>query len=286
MSTRSIAEKSAAAQGAKMSDSSPSKDRAARRDIKGEKRRREIMTLLASENSANVPVAELAETFRVSVATIRRDLSDLEERELITRTYGGAALSHPRAELTMNQRESSHAAEKRAIGRAAAQMIEDDDLIILDAGSTTEQVASALGDRSVSVVTNGLRVINRLVPLEKVRVLVLGGALRGINETITGPDAEEMLQRIYAQYAFVGADGIDPRRGIASRTYEQSRVKSVMMQNAAKVVVVADSSKLIDPNFHYWSALPPEWTLITDRDADRTVLAKLRASGGMSLITA
>ena len=185
----------------------------------------------------------------------------------------------------MNQRESTHAAAKRAIGRAAAQMIDDDDLVILDAGSTTEQIALAIGDRPVSVVTNGLRVINRLAGLDQVRVLVLGGALRGINETIAGPDAEEMLGRVYAQFAFMGVDSVDPKRGIASRTYEQSRVKSAMMRNAAHVVVVADSSKLVDQNFHYWSTLPQEWTLITDHEADRDALEKLRASGGVSIIT-
>jgi DeoR/GlpR family transcriptional regulator of sugar metabolism len=264
---------------------SPSARRGSRRDIKGDKRRDKIMELLTSGSTGNLPVAELAETFGVSVATIRRDLSDLEERALITRTYGGAALLHPRAELSMDDRASSHATAKRSIGRAAAQMIEDNDLIILDAGSTTEQVALAIGNRPISVVTNGVRVINRLAPLENVRVLVLGGTLRGINETITGPDTEEMLDRVYAEYAFVGVDAIDPKRGIASRTYEQSRVKSMMMRNAAKVVIVADSSKLLDQNFHYWSALPQEWTLITDHEADRDALAKLRDSGSASIIT-
>jgi DeoR/GlpR family transcriptional regulator of sugar metabolism len=268
-----------------MTTSSPASSRAPRRDIKGDKRRGEIMDLLASGSSGNMPVAELAETFGVSVATIRRDLSDLEDRSLITRTYGGAALLHPPAELTMDERASAHASAKRSIGRAAAQMIEDNDLVILDAGSTIEQVALAIGDRPISVVTNGVRVISRLAPLEHVRVLVLGGALRGINETITGPDTEEMLSRVFAEYAFVGADGIDPRRGIASRTYEQSRVKALMMRNAAKVVIVVDSSKLLDQNFHYWSALPQEWTLVTDHEADRDALAKLRDSGSVTVIT-
>jgi DeoR/GlpR family transcriptional regulator of sugar metabolism len=265
---------------------SSSAQRATRRDIKGDKRRDKILELLSSGGPSNQAVSELAEAFGVSVATIRRDLSELEERELITRTYGGAALLHPRAELSMDERVTARASAKRAIGRAAAQMIEDNDLVILDAGSTTEQVALAIGDRPLSVVTNGVRVITRLAPLENVRVLVLGGGLRGINETITGPDTEAMLDRIYAVYAFMGADAIDPKRGIASRTYEQSRVKSMMMRNAAKVVIVADSSKLLEQNSHYWSALPQEWTLITDHEADRDALAKLRASGSVSVITA
>ncbi|MGC3995627.1 MAG: DeoR/GlpR family DNA-binding transcription regulator [Propionicimonas sp.] len=256
-----------------------------RRDIKGDRRRAEIMELLGGDDASNITVGDLAAGFGVSEATIRRDLSHLEDRRLVTRTYGGAAISHPRAELSMPQRETTHAAAKRAIGRAAAALVDDGDLVILDAGSTTERVAVALGNRPVTVVTNGLRVINRLAQHDRTSVLVLGGALRGFNETISGPDAEAMLSRVYARFAFIGGDGVDPRRGVASRTYEQSRIKSLMMERAARVFVVADASKLGDETFPYWSALPDEWGLITDHDADRAALAALRSAGATDIIT-
>ncbi|WP_194793287.1 DeoR/GlpR family DNA-binding transcription regulator [Raineyella fluvialis] len=251
--------------------------RTARRDVRGDKRRARIVELVST--GANVAVADLAEQFGVSLATIRRDLSDLEERKILTRTYGGAALARPRAELDMLQRGQAHAGTKRAIGARAAGMVEDDDLIILDAGSTTEQVALALDNRPVTVVTNGLRIIVRLVASDNVKVLVLGGSLRGFNETIHGADAEAMLRRVYARYAFVGADAIHPRRGVASRTYEQARLKSLMMESAAEVVVVSDSSKLGDSSFNHWSPMPPRWTLITDQEADPAVLESLRGTG-------
>ncbi|MFT4108669.1 DeoR/GlpR family DNA-binding transcription regulator [Propionicimonas sp.] len=256
-----------------------------RRDLKGDHRRGRIIELLSPDGADSVTVGGLADSFGVSEATIRRDLAHLEDRGLITRTYGGAAISRPRAELSMPQRESTHARAKRSIGRAAAGIVEDGDLVILDAGSTTEQVAAAIGNRPVSVVTNGLRVINRLLPFEHTSVLVLGGALRGFNETISGPDAETMLSRVYARFAFIGGDGVHPQRGVASRTYEQSRIKSLMMERAADVFVVADSSKLTDESFPYWSALPQEWGLITDRGADRAALAALRLAGATDIIT-
>lgn len=256
-----------------------------RRDLKGEKRRRRIIDRLAN-GQADVPVQDLAESLGVSVSTIRRDLTDLRERQLITRTYGGAALSHPRPELSMPQRASSHAEAKQAIGAAAARLVADGDLIILDAGSTTEQVAIALGDRPVSVVSNGLRVITRLVAYEHVSVLVLGGGLRGFNETITGPDAEDMLSRVFARHAFLGTDAIDPVRGLASRSYAQARLKSLMMARAESVCVVADASKLTDGDFQYWSPLPPEWNLITDQQVDFSALRRARAAGALSITTA
>lgn len=255
---------------------------------KGQRRRDEILHLLTATPDANVSVTDLSGMFGVSVATIRRDLADLQDRRLVTRTYGGAALQHqPRTELTMPERLSAHADAKRAIGHAAAELIEDGDLIILDSGSTTEQIAAALGDRPISVITNGLRPANQLSAYDQVRVTILGGALRGFNATITGPDAESMLSRVQATYAFIGTDAVDPVRGITSRTYEQARLKSAMMRHAQRAYIVADSSKLGEHGpFHYWSELPSDWGLITDTGADPVALAALRAAGAGSLVIA
>ncbi|QGF23268.1 DeoR/GlpR family DNA-binding transcription regulator [Raineyella fluvialis] len=276
-----------------MADAHPartSEESAVQRPVKsskGQRRREQILHLLTTDPETNVTVSDLSETFGVSVATIRRDLSDLQEQRLITRTYGGAALQRLPAELTMVERESTHADAKRAIGRAGAALIEDGDLVILDSGSTTEQLAIALGDRPVTVVSNGLRVVRQLVPYAQVRVTVLGGSLRGFNETTYGPDAEAMLQHVYATLAFVGTDAVDPQRGITSRTYEQARLKSLMLQNSQQVFVVADSSKLGQHQaFNYWSPLPAGWGLITDDGADPEALEELRAVGATEIIIA
>lgn len=255
---------------------------------KGQRRRQKILQLLTTEPDANVSVSDLSDTFGVSVATIRRDLADLQDRRLVTRTYGGAALQHqPRTELTMPERLSAHADAKRAIAHAVADLIQDGDLVILDSGSTTEQIAAALGDRPISVITNGLRAANQLALYDQVRVTILGGSLRGFNATITGPDAESMLNRVQATFAFVGTDAIDPVRGITSRTYEQARLKSAMLRNAQRTYLVADSSKLGEHGpFHYWSDLPADWGLVTDEAADPAALAELRAAGASSIIIA
>ncbi|MGC3995628.1 MAG: DeoR/GlpR family DNA-binding transcription regulator [Propionicimonas sp.] len=255
---------------------------------KGHRRRQRILAMLTSEPEENLSVTGLSETFGVSVATIRRDLSHLQDQRLVTRTYGGAALQHhPKAELTMVERGATHVEAKTAIGRAGAALVEDGDLLILDSGSTTEQLAIALGDRPVSVITNGLRIVHQLVACERVRVTVLGGSLRGFNETIFGADAEEMLGRVCATIAFIGTDAIDPVRGITSRTYEQARLKSAMVRQAEQVYFVADASKLGEhPPFQYWSKLPAEWGLITDDGADPAALAELRQVGATSIIVA
>jgi DeoR family transcriptional regulator, aga operon transcriptional repressor len=108
---------------------------------------------------------------------------------------------------------------------------------------------------------------------------VLGGRLRPLNETISGAEAENMLRSVVADYAFIGADAVHPQFGIASRTLEQSRLKTLMMQRARHTVVVADRRKLTTDQFNYWSPLPAEWRLITDDEADAAALDELRTVG-------
>ena len=116
-------------------------------------------------------------------------------------------------------------------------------------------------------------------------VVVLGGRLRSVNQTISGPDAEHMLHSVVADYAFIGTDAVHPQYGIASRTLEQSRLKTLMMQRTRQIVVVADRRKLSTDQFNYWSPLPARWRLITDDDADPAALDELRATGAQIDLT-
>ncbi|MDO4259480.1 MAG: DeoR/GlpR family DNA-binding transcription regulator [Actinomycetaceae bacterium] len=256
--------------------------------MKGGRRRARLIELIGEDAAKRASVNELAEVLGVSVATIRRDLAQLEKDQVISRLYGGAALALPRRELTMAQRQVSNAEAKRAIAQAAVSLIHEGDLVILDAGSTAEQIAVAFDNRfEITVVTNGVRCINQLIPQDKVHVLVLGGNLRGVNETICGADAEMALSRIFGTLAFIGADAVDAQRGVASRTYDQSRLKSLMLRGAAQSYVIADSSKLDDStDLPYWAPLPPAWGLITDSAASNKALDALEASGASTIVLA
>jgi len=249
-----------------------------RRDIKGDARRERIVELL-QQGGGDLAVEELAERLGVSFATVRRDLARLRNDGAVARTYGGVALL-PRAEVPARDRQTERWREKDAIGRLAADLVEAGELLIVDAGSTTARFASQLsGIADLTVVTNGVAVINSLLAHPGPDVIVLGGQLRGINETITGGPAEEMLAGLRASRTFIGTDAIDPERGIASRTFAQSRLKSLMMRNAREIVVLADSSKLEAAEFGYWSAIPSRWTLVTDSGATRAQLDMARLAG-------
>jgi DeoR family transcriptional regulator, aga operon transcriptional repressor len=251
---------------------------ARRRDVRGARRREQILQLLQTVESGSLSVEEIADRFGVSFATVRRDLSRLHQDRHITRTYGGVALTGP-AELSIHQRHLEFTAEKDAIGRRAAQLVEDGAVVIVDAGTTTEFVARHLDAADVTVFTNGIGAVNVLLGNEDVSVVVLGGRLRSVNQTISGAEAEHMLHSVVADFAFIGADAVHPTYGVASRTLEQSRLKTLMMQRARQTVVVADRRKLGTDQFNYWSPTPPRWRLITDDEADPTELDEVRAAG-------
>jgi DeoR/GlpR family transcriptional regulator of sugar metabolism len=251
---------------------------ARRRDVRGARRRDQILGLLRTVESGSLSVEEIADRFGVSFATVRRDLSRLHQDRRITRTYGGVALTGP-AELSIHQRHLEFTAEKDAIGRQAAEVVSDGAVVILDAGTTTEFVARHLDAAGVTVFTNGIGAVNVLLGNEDVSVVVLGGRLRAVNQTISGPEAEHMLGSVVADYAFIGADAVHPQYGVASRTLEQSRLKTLMMQRARQIVVVADHRKVSTDQFNYWSSTPARWRLITDDAADPAALDELRNAG-------
>ena len=155
-------------------DEAPAALVARRRDVRGARRREQILQLLQTVESGALSVEEIAERFGVSFATVRRDLNRLRQGRHITRTYGGIALTGP-AELSIHQRHLEFTQEKDAIGRRAAELVEDGAVVIVDAGTTTEFVARHLDAAGVTVFTNGIGAVNVLLNKDDVSVVVLGG---------------------------------------------------------------------------------------------------------------
>ena len=141
---------------------------------------RKLKILEYIEEHRKATVAQLCDVFRVSSATIRNDLRDLEGASLLIRTHGGAMVKTKTGlEQDMNQRKVQHLAEKRAIAEAALGLVEDGDTIILDTGTTTLEIARLLGQRQeITVVTNDLAIALVLEDIETVRVVFMGGMVR------------------------------------------------------------------------------------------------------------
>ncbi|MBO0876230.1 MAG: DeoR/GlpR transcriptional regulator [Pseudonocardia sp.] len=230
-----------------------------------EARREAILTELAEGRGT---VAELSESLAVSAATVRRDLRLLADQGRATRTYGGA-VSGPRLfERTLGQKEHSSIRQKDAIAEHAASLVEDGDVLVLDAGTTTGRLAHHLRDRAgLTVLTNGINTLVTLSQSENITLITLGGQLRHLSQALVGPLAEETLRHVVADKVFLGADGFLPERGLSCPTLEQASLKALMASRAREVYVLADHSKLGAAPFPFYAPLTGATTLVTDAEA-------------------
>lgn len=252
--------------------------------LSARERRRDIVELAHTSGLASVE--ELSRRFDVTASTVRRDLARLTAEGKIARTYGGAMpLNGQGGESTFRQRNQEAAAAKRAMAKLARTLVHDGDTILLDAGSSVAALASELRDDvSVTVGTTSLAVLEELAEADGIHVECLGGTLRHPSQGFVGPLAEAALERMTFDAVFLGADGVAPD-AICEADLQQTRLKEMMCARSARVVVLADASKLGRAPFHAWAKLPEAWTLITDGSATEEQLEPFRAADVEVLVT-
>ncbi|MGJ4887264.1 DeoR/GlpR family DNA-binding transcription regulator [Bradyrhizobium sp. HKCCYLRH3099] len=240
--------------------------------------------LLEALNAGEIDVDDLARRFDVSASTVRRDLQHLSKSNAVRRTYGGAILTGHVAEATLEQRLAVQGREKQAIARAAAELIEDGDTLILDAGSTVAAFGRLLLQRRLRIITNNLALLPFLAKAPAIEIVVLGGALRTTSMSTMGPLASDALRRITADRAIMSADGVVTDRGLCEADLDQVALKSLMMQQARELIVLADAGKLGRAEQDAWAPLPPRWTLVTDDGASEAQRAAFAEAGARVVV--
>lgn len=241
-------------------------------------RREEIGRMANSSGLASVD--ELSRAFGVTPSTIRRDLAFLTESGVLARTYGGAIAlpSHPEPSL-QERRSDSHQA-KRAIGLWTATQVHSGQSVLLDAGTTTAELAHALrGSGPLRVATIGLTPLAALSGARDVEVICLGGHLRDISQSFEGPITEAALERLSFDAVFLGCDGVTADRGICEASTSQTRLKELMTRAARRTFVLAHGAKLGAQPFDTWVPMPPSWTLVTDALAPTEQILTFRQRG-------
>lgn len=243
-------------------------------------RRRRIVDLLRERGA--VRATDLVEDLGVSEVTVRRDLASLERRGLLERTYGGAVLpGDPATVVTRPERPE----QKRAIGRAAADLVRPGDSVFLNGGSTTLEVFRHLSVPA-TVITNNVLVA--LEPVNRdVELLVLGGHVRPdpAERTVVGPFATEALRRTSATTAILGVGGLDEEHGVTTPVAAEAEIARAMIERTReRVVVVADASKLGAVSDFAVCPLDRIDILVTDTVSGRTAEAMER--GGIDVVLA
>jgi DeoR family transcriptional regulator, glycerol-3-phosphate regulon repressor len=205
-------------------------------------RHSEIIELAKTEG--RVLVDDLATRFEVTPQTIRKDLNDLCERQLLTRIHGGAVIPSSTQNMEYAQRGKIAAEEKQAIGMAAAALIPDNASLFINIGTTTEAVSQALLRHGrLMIITNNINVANRMRPYTQFEVVIAGGVVRASDGGIVGEAAVDFIRQFKVDYAVIGTSAIDPDGALLDYDFREVKVAQAIIANARQVILVADSTK-------------------------------------------
>ncbi|WP_210649185.1 DeoR/GlpR family DNA-binding transcription regulator [Nocardioides sp. SYSU D00065] len=236
--------------------------------------RHDAMVALVREGVDSVEV--LSERLRVSASTVRRDLATLQRDGRLARTYGGALARDVFHERSFRESERLNLAAKSAIAATAVDLVPAGGTVFIDAGTTCLALARLLVDRGpLTVVTRGLEAALLLSRSGGVDVVVVGGRVQPLSHGVIGPLSALALERYHFDVAFLGADAVDPVRGLGEPTVDETWIKERASAVADEVVLLADATKLEQPA-PAWLPMGPTWTVVIDAAAPDAAVAQLR----------
>ncbi len=243
-----------------------------------EERRLKIQEILTQNK--RILVRELSKEFNISDVTVRKDLEALEKRGILSRVHGGAILNQSSVhDIALTEKEHLYPKEKQLIGEKAAQFITEGDIIILDSGSTTSQIARNIKfKKDIKVITNAVNIASELAGSE-MEVILTGGFLREKSFSLVGPIAEDTLQHINADKLFLGVDGIHFEVGLTTPNLMEAKVNQLMIKKAIEVILVADSSKFGKRSMSLIADVISVHQIITDKNIHEDDLKKLEELG-------
>ncbi len=238
-------------------------------------RRGEILARLRAAGS--ISVHEMSRAFGVSASTIRRDLESLAGGGAI-RFHGGMKIAAPARESVFEEKRDRSVSLKAAIARFAAERIQDGQTVFLNAGTTTLALFREIRDRDICIVTNNIAIVME-ADTARADLLLVGGQYREKSRSLVGGMAEQSLAQAFADFCFLGTNGVSPERGLTTILHQEAEVNRAMAARARRIICIADSSKIgVDAGF---VSLPLEKvdSIIADDGADRALLAELESTG-------
>jgi DeoR family transcriptional regulator, aga operon transcriptional repressor len=252
--------------------------------VPGEVRRERIVALVSERDF--VRVSDLSEAFGISEVTVRADLEVLDKRRAIRRIRGGAVPigRRLRDELPFEESLGTSAMEKQLIGRAAAELVQSGESVILDVGTTTTFIARSLIAREelqdLVILTNALNIALELEPaIPRFSVIVTGGTLRRLQHSLVDPMGRYLLQEANADTVFLGCNGVDAKHGVTNINAPEAEIKKRMLASASRRIVVADGSKIGQVELARVSSIAEVDLLITGPSAEAAELDVLRRRG-------
>ena len=220
----------------------------------------------------SIKVKDVSDRFNVSEVTIRKDLELFEKKNLLLRVRGGAIRSNNSYmgdDNSIVEKQQKNHKEKQLIGRLAASLINENDTIILDSGTTTLEIAKNLQRfQNLSIITNALNIAIVLNEYKRFTVIIPGGYLREKSMSLVGPIAESFLQNFYCDKLFLGIDSFNLERGVSTPDLEEASMNQTMISVSKEVIAVFDSSKFNRRSFATIAPITKINTVITDSGID------------------
>ncbi len=244
-----------------------------------EQRRDKILEMLS--NDGKVEVSQLSELFGVSGVMIRRDLTELEKRGLLTRIHGGAVSSYKTYyNMSFSQRSGTNETEKKALASYIANIVEDNDTIMMNAGTTMLYVFRALAMRkNISIVTNSIAVALDAAGNENFNVVLLGGSVNTKYQFTFGDDAQRQLQDYHVDKLILSVDGVSASDGLSTYYNQEAYLCRQMIAQAGTSIVVADYTKIGRNTFVGIAPLDAVDCLVTNENASKTETSAIEKLG-------
>lgn len=227
-----------------------------------------------------VEIGELCRSLDVSRETVRKDLYELERDGLLIKVRGGAVLTSSNVESAYDLRKAKHTAAKKAIARLAAMVIQPGDTVFLDYGTTTFMLAEELlSAEGITVVTNALPIVNKLLSNTSITLMIPGGIVRANENSLYGPLTARNMEHLFMNVGFFGCGGIDARAGITNHNIFETSISSRAIEQCRKVVMLADHTKFDVVAVNKTADLRQIDLLITDHAASAATVSELAEMG-------
>ncbi|RIH67071.1 DeoR/GlpR transcriptional regulator [Mariniphaga sediminis] len=237
--------------------------------------RKRIILNLLKDNDV-VSIQEIFKECNASEITIRRDLSELEEKGLLIRTHGGAIKKDAAEHLfTFNNKMRQNQENKEYICKVASNYINDNDIIFIDCGSTLSFLSKYISKKeSLTVITNSLPIVSELINHVNIKLILVGGEVVNERKAVYGPATERSILQYHADKAFIGADGISLSKGLTSYDEKEAAITLKMAENSDEVFLLCDSTKVEKNSFVRFAPHTVLDYVITDKNLDSRYISK------------
>ncbi|WP_086315337.1 DeoR family transcriptional regulator, myo-inositol catabolism operon repressor [Enterococcus sp. 7F3_DIV0205] len=218
------------------------------------------------QQQGSISLDELCRVFNVSKNTIRRDINELEKRGTLKKVYGGVVYVENNL-VSFENRNIHNQKEKEQIGQRAAALIEEDDLIYIDSGTTTSQILKHIdSELPFTLLTNNLDIINLAAAMKNVQLILIGNSYKRKTRSFVGIEDEAVVTRYNINKAFMAATGVSITSGLTNSDLMEYRIKKMIVQRTKDIYLLADSSKFDHSTLLTYSPLESIKGIVTTRD--------------------